>query len=138
MAGAVVYDRVVNLEASTIGLDLIIYPLAGFLAVFLPGKVAPSRQLPIALECAFILAAWTVGVMATITISWRDGEYSGGGTAFALAFLLIILVGAICALWMVRRNRTGPVAGDLPWAIGTGLLIPMASLVLIVVRGLLY
>lgn len=136
--GAVVYDRVIHLETSSIGLDLVTHPLAGFVVVFLPGKIAPSRQLPIALVCAFVLTAWTVGVMVTVTISWRAGESSGGGTAFALAFLLIIVVGSISALWMVRGKRTGPIEGDLPWAIGTGLLIPVASLALILVRGLLY
>ena len=138
VVGAVVYDRVTSPDVSSIGIDLIAYPLAGFVAVFLPGKIAPSRQLLIALVCAFVLTAWTVGVMVTVTISWRSGESSGGGTAFALAFLLIIVVGSISALWMVRRKRTGAIAGDLPWAIGTGLLIPVASLALILVRGLLY
>ena len=136
--GAVVYDRVIDLNAYGIVPDLITYPLAGFVAVFLPGKIAPSRQLLIALECASILTAWTAGVMVYITISWRAGEYSAGETAFSFAFLLIILVGSISALWMVRRKRTGPIAGDLPWAIGTGLLIPIVSLVLVVVRSLLY
>ena len=136
--GAVVYDRVIDLNAYGIVLDLIIYPLAGFVAVFLPGKIAPSRQLLIALECALFIMIYTLGIMATIAISWRAGEYSAGETAFTLAFLLIIVVGSISALWMVRRKRTGPIAGDLPWAIGTGVLIPIVSLVLVVVRGFLY
>ena len=138
VVGAVVYDRVISLDVSSIGIDLIAYPLAGFVGVFLPGKIAPSRQLLIALVCAFVLTAWTVGVMVTVTISWRSGESPGGGTAFAVAFLLIIVAGSISALWLVRRKRTGPIEGDLPWAIGTGLLIPVASLVLILVGGLLY
>ncbi len=136
--GAVVYDRVIYLSAAGIALDLIIYPLAGFVPVFLPGKIAPSRQLLIAVECALLVLILTLGVAATIVISWRAGEHSGGGTGFALASLLIIVVGSISALWMVGRKRTGPVDGDLPWAIWTGLLIPVASLVLILVRGLLF
>ena len=136
VVGAVVYDRVIELETSGIGFDLITFPLAGFVAVFLPGKISPSRQMLIALECAFILTAWTVGVMVNITISWRAGEYSAGGTVFALAFLLIIVVGSISALWMVSRKQTGPVKGDLPWAIATGLVILLAFPGLILAKGL--
>ena len=62
--GVVVYDRVIDLNPSGIGLELIAYPLAGFVAVFLPGRIAPSRQLPIALECALLVATFTLGVMA--------------------------------------------------------------------------
>ena len=136
-ARVLVYDRVISLEVSGIGLGLIAYPLAGFLAVFLPGKVAPSRQMLIALECAFLVAAFTAGIMVYVTNTWRAAESSGGVTAFAQAYLLIIVAGSLSALWMVRRRRKGPIAGDLPWAICVSVLIPVAFLGMILARGFL-
>ena len=38
------------------------YTFTGFLPVYLAAKVAPSRQLPLAIECSLLVAAWTVGV----------------------------------------------------------------------------
>ena len=101
--------------------DWLIYPLAGFVPVYLAGKIAPLRQLAIALECALILIGRTVGVMIIVTSYRRAGESSGGGTGFALAYSFATVAGAASALWVIRRNRTRPVAGDLPWAVGTGL-----------------
>ena len=137
VVGAAVYDRVFGLGASNIGFDWIAYPVVGFLPVFLPGKMAPSRQLAIALMCAFLVTFWTAGIMFTIAFSWQAGEYSGGGTAFALISLIITVAGTASALWMVGRKRAGPKVGDLPWAIGTAFALSLAALALILVKGFL-
>ena len=137
IAGAVIYDLVIELGTNNADFYWIGFPLAGFVTVFFPGKIAPSRQLAIALECALLLTAFTVGIMLTVASSWRAGEYSGGATASAIAYLLLVVAGAASALWMVRRKRTGTMPGDLPWAISTGLAIPLVSIGLILVKGFL-
>ena len=111
------------------------YALTGFLPVCLAAKVAPSRQLPLAIECALLVAAWAVSICVLTIFLWRDGSVSGDLVVLAFGYNLVTLGGTASAVWLVKRNRAADPERGSTWARATGLIFPVALFVGIVVEG---
>ena len=113
------------------------YVLAGFIPVYLAGKVAPSRQFPLAIECALLVAAWHITGGVLLISSWRDNTWSGEATAFVieLSYILLTLLTSAWAVWLVRRKRAADPERGSTWARATGLVLPVALLSCIVVEA---
>ena len=111
------------------------YTLTGFLPVYLAAKLAPSRQLPLAIESALLVAAWAVALCVLIIVLWRGGAVSGNVVALALGYNLVTLGGAASAVWLVKRNRAADPERGSTWARATGLILPVALFAGIVAEG---
>ena len=111
------------------------YTLAGFIPVVLAGKVAPSRQLPLAIECALLVAAWIAGSWVYLIAEWREGRMPVDVAAFVLLYNFLTLTGAASAVWLVKRNRVGYPERGSTWARATGLALPVALFAAIAVEG---
>ena len=128
ISGVVLVDWIAQMGIIGTGGEWVVFAFSGFAPVSVVGKIAPSRQLAIAMESALLLTFWIVSVMFIAATFWRAGEHSGTDTGYILAYLFVSVAGAISAVWVVRRKRTRPVAGDLPWAVGAGIVILLAFL----------
>ena len=111
------------------------YTLTGFLPVYLAAKLAPSRQLPLAIESALLVATWAVSVCVLIIVQWRGGAVSGNVVASFLGYNLATLGGAASSVWLVKRNRAADPERGSTWARATGLMLPVALFAGIVAEG---
>ena len=111
------------------------YTLAGFIPVYLAGKVAPSRQLPLAVECALLVATYTIGVAVLVVLNWLGGSEPVVVLVIALGHSFVTLVAAAWAVWLVRRNRVANPERGSTWVRATGLMLPVALLAYIAVEG---
>ena len=91
------------------------FTIAGFIPVYFAGKMAPTRQLLVAVECALLIAAHSVSLVPFLVSGWRAGEQTGYGFAMGVGFELVLVAGAASAVWFVGRRRAVAAAGDLPW-----------------------
>ena len=117
------------------GLVWVSYTLAGFIPVYLAAKVAPSRQLPLAIVCALLVAAWHISLCVVLLFHWRDGSTSGGVSAFVLGYNFASVAGAASAVWLVKRKRAADPEGGSTWARATGLMLPVALFAYIGAEG---
>ncbi len=113
------------------------YTLTGFLPVYLAAKIAPSRQLPLAIECALMVAAWAVALCVVTMFLWRDGSVSEDVVVLALGYNFATLGGAASAVWLVKRNRAADPERGSTWARATGLIFPVALFAGIAVEALI-
>ncbi len=112
------------------------YTIAGFLPVYLAAGIAPTRQLLIAIVCALLVVAWQIGPLVQIPFQWRDETKSNNGLVFLFIWNCIALVAAAAAVWAVKRRRESNRPGMSKWVWATGLMLPVASVGYIYVRGL--
>ena len=117
------------------GLVWIGYTLAGFFPVYLAGKIAPSRQLPLAVECALLVAAYSVAVGIIQIFVWRDGTGPWVVLALASGYRFATLAGAASAVWLVKRRRAADPERGSTWARATGVMLPVALLAYIAVEA---
>ena len=121
-----------------IGLVWAVHTLGGFIPVYLTAKVAPSRQLPIAIECALLVGAWAIGLSVLIVFYWRDGtDYEGAVLAYVLGYQLVALGGAAWAVWLVKRKRSADPERGSTWARATGIMLPVFGLIAMTTIALL-
>ena len=112
----------------------VIYSLAGFIPVYLTAKVAPYRQLLIAIECALLVVSSLIFLtVAVVAVLQRDGsEYRTASIALAIGQRLASLGACAYAVWLVKKQRaTEPERGS-KWVWATGFLLPVAALAAIV------
>lgn len=101
------------------------HTLAGFIPVFVAAKVAPSRQLPVAVECAFVLAVETVSFLV-VAFNIRDDSTPAGVMAYVLALRFLTLTGVASAIWLVMKTRTREAESGWGWVWATGIALPVA------------
>lgn len=117
------------------GLIWIGYTLAGFIPVYLAGKVAPSRQLPLAIECALLVGAFTISVAVLVVLNWLGGSEPVVVLAVALGYSFATLAAAAWAVWLVRRKRAADPERGSTWAQATGVMLPVALFFYIYAEG---
>ena len=101
------------------------FVLTGFIPVYLAGKIAPSRQLPLAMECALLVAAYAIATATLDILFWRDSTYPWVVLALRLGYDLATLAGAASAVWLVKRRRAADPERGSTWARATGMILPV-------------
>ena len=106
------------------------YTLAGFLPVYVAAKVAPERQLPVAIVCALVVAAHVAFFLAVVFFT-RDSPTSSAVLAYILGFRLLTLTGAASAAWLVMKTRNEGTDDGWIWVGVTVIVLPVASFVFV-------
>lgn len=122
--------RVTQLEAGFGA--FFVYGLLSFASIFITAKFAPSRRLPIAIECAILMAIFpTYRIVYSVyhLVLFKELAIS---ILLSIGWTAGIIVGAIAAVFLVRRNWLANPEEKYPergstWARATGLiLLPVA------------